>query len=145
MSPQQHHLLGLNSSFQSQQVYFIQKCHLCTGNLNSETSGDNKHLFLHCGNVLADNTAVAAFMARRPTRCCNWLISPPSPPPQDTFSRLLTDKQELSAAACSRQVYWSRHPKLHKLCLTSLHLGANKGTKWTSKTLSAAAGGQQIH
>ena len=30
----------------------IQKCHPHTRNLYSETSGDSKHAFLHCGDVL---------------------------------------------------------------------------------------------
>lgn len=30
----------------------IQKCHSYAGNLNSETPGDGKIMFLHCGDVL---------------------------------------------------------------------------------------------
>ena len=38
-----------NSSFQSQNVFSTQRCHPYTGNLNSETPGDSKNVFLHCG------------------------------------------------------------------------------------------------
>ena len=40
------------SSFQSWNVYFFQKSHPFTGNLNSETPGDSKNMFLHCEDVL---------------------------------------------------------------------------------------------
>ena len=40
------------SSSQSQDVYFNSKCHSYTRNLNSETSGDSKNAFLHCGDGL---------------------------------------------------------------------------------------------
>ncbi len=46
------HMAKRHSSFQSQNVYLVQKRRPYTGNLNSETSGDSKNAFLHCGNVL---------------------------------------------------------------------------------------------
>lgn len=41
----------LLSSFQSQNVYLIQKCHPYSGNLNSEKSEDSKNAFPHSGDV----------------------------------------------------------------------------------------------
>ncbi len=40
--------------FNPETSIFIQKCHPYTGNLNSETSGDSKTAFLHCGDVLGE-------------------------------------------------------------------------------------------
>ena len=34
----------------------MQKRHPHTGNLNRETSGDSKLVFLHCGGILAEHT-----------------------------------------------------------------------------------------
>ena len=39
--------------FNPETPILIQKRHPYTGNLNSETSGDSKNGFLHCGDVLA--------------------------------------------------------------------------------------------
>ncbi len=41
----------IDSSSQSQNVYFIQKCHPHTGNLTSETSRDSKNAFQYQGDV----------------------------------------------------------------------------------------------
>ncbi len=41
-----------SGSFQPRNVYSIHKRHPYTGNLNTETSGDSKDAFLHCGDVL---------------------------------------------------------------------------------------------
>ncbi len=38
--------------FNPETSILIQKRHPYTGNLNSETSGDSKNTFLHCGDVL---------------------------------------------------------------------------------------------
>ncbi len=34
-------------------LFILQKCHPYTGSLISETSGDSKNAFLHCGDVSA--------------------------------------------------------------------------------------------
>ncbi len=59
----------------------IQAHHPYTGHLNSETPGDRKHAFLHCGDVLGHTNAaikmsmteeaqdLAVFTLHRPTNC----------------------------------------------------------------------------
>jgi len=37
--------------FHPEMSIFVQKCHPYTENLNSETPGDSKNAFLHCGDV----------------------------------------------------------------------------------------------
>ena len=39
------------SSFQPQNVHFDSETYPYIGSLNSEMSGDSKHVFLHCGDV----------------------------------------------------------------------------------------------
>ncbi len=43
---------GMSALFNPATFVAIQKRHPYTGNLNSETSGDSKNAFLHCGDVL---------------------------------------------------------------------------------------------
>ena len=40
------------SSLQSRNVHFDSETYPYTGSLNSETCGDSKHVFLHCGGVI---------------------------------------------------------------------------------------------
>lgn len=54
----------LLSSFQSQNVFLIQKCHPYSGNLNSEKSGDSKNAFPHYGDV---------WVVKHPLRGYWWL------------------------------------------------------------------------
>ncbi len=48
-----HHPGEIDALFNPETSIFIQKRHPYTGNLNSETPGDSKNAFLHCGDVLA--------------------------------------------------------------------------------------------
>ncbi len=43
---------GTAALFSPETSILIQKRHPYAGNLNSETSGDSKNTFLHCGDVL---------------------------------------------------------------------------------------------
>ncbi len=45
--------INQSALFNPKTCILIQKRHPYTGNLNSETSGDSKNAFLHCGDVLA--------------------------------------------------------------------------------------------
>ena len=47
------HMYRQLALFNSETSVSIQKRHPYTGNLNSETSGDSKNAFLHCGDVSA--------------------------------------------------------------------------------------------
>ena len=47
-----------SAHFNPKTFNLIQKCHPYTGNLNRETSGDSKDVFLHCGDVVAITHAV---------------------------------------------------------------------------------------
>ena len=46
------------SSYNAKMSMSIQKRHPYTGILNSETSGDSKNAFLHCGDVLGIHLSV---------------------------------------------------------------------------------------
>ena len=46
------HVKSQEALFNAEVSVLIQKCHPYTGTLNTETSGDNKIVYLHCGDVL---------------------------------------------------------------------------------------------
>jgi len=57
--------LGHNIAlFNPEPSILIQKRHPYTGNLNSETCGDSKNVFLHCGDVLDLHTMQLAGFSR---------------------------------------------------------------------------------
>ncbi len=55
--------------FNPETCILIQKRHAYTANLNSETSGDSKDAFLHCGDVLGC-AAVSCMIAATFAACC---------------------------------------------------------------------------
>jgi len=63
------YLLTLSALFNPETSVVIQKRHPYTGNLNSETSGDSKYAFLHCGDVLATH-----HMKGSASNCCSVFL-----------------------------------------------------------------------